>query len=105
MAVRHILGFERNPAALQVLRDQYRQRREIDRELGINCTVRFYTLDYGGSDSNRASIQYDYASFDEVQQAQDKRMADGRWVELNQALMTTGFAVNFSAIATDQTPD
>ena len=74
MAVRHILGFERNPAALQALQDQYRQRREIDRELGINCTVRFYTLDYGGSDSNRASIQYDYASFDEVQQAQDKRM-------------------------------
>lgn len=65
--VRHVIGFERNPAVLQVLQEQYPQRREIDGELGINCTVRFFTFDYAGSDFNRASIQYDYGSFAEVQ--------------------------------------
>ncbi len=103
--VRHVIGFERNPAVLELLQEQYSQRREIDRDLGIDCTVRFFTLDYAGSDSNRSSIQYDYGSFSEVQEAQDKRLADPRWLELNQALAQAGLAVSFSGIATDQTPE
>ena len=78
--VRYVIGFERNPAVLELLQEQYSQRREIDRDLGIDCTVRFFTLDYAGSDSNRSSIQYDYGSFSEVQEAQDKRLADPRWL-------------------------
>ena len=104
-SVRHILGFERNPAVLQLLQEQYSTRREIDRELGINCTVRFFTLDYGGPNSDRASIQYDYLSFADVQDAQDKRLADARWTELNVALAQAGLTITFSGIATDQTPD
>ncbi len=102
---RHVIGFERDPAVLQLLQEQYSQRREIDRDLGIDCTVRFFTLDYAGSDSNRASIQYDFGSFAEIQEAQEKRIADPRWVELNQALAQAGLAVTFSGIATDQTPE
>ena len=102
---RHVIGFERDPAVLQLLQEQYSQRREIDRDLGIDCTVRFFTLDYAGSDSNRASIQYDFGSFAEIQEAQEKRIADPRWVELNQALTQAGLAVTFSGIATDQTPE
>ena len=102
---RYVIGFERDPAVLQVLQEQYSQRREIDRDLGIDCTVRFFTLDYAGSDSNRASIQYDFGSFAEIQEAQEKRIADPRWVELNQALAQAGLAVTFSGIATDQTPE
>ena len=88
-----------------MLQEQYSQRREIDRDLGIDCTVRFFTLDYAGSDSNRSPIQYDYASFSEVQEAQEKRLADPRWAELNQALAQAGLTVTFSGIATDQTPE
>ncbi len=103
--VRYIIGFERDPAVIQLLQEQYSQRREIDRDLGINCTVRFFTLDYAGSDSNRASIQYDFGSFAEIQEAQDKRIADPRWAELNQALAEAGLNVTFSGIAVDQTPE
>ena len=104
-SVRHILGFERNPAVLQLLQEQYPKRREIDNELGINCTVRLFTLDYAGSVSNRASIQYDYGSFAEVQEAQDKRLADARLTEMNVALGAAGLDITFSGIAVDQTPD
>ncbi len=52
---------------------------------------------------SRASIQYDYESLAALEQANEKRNADARWGELNQALMASGFTVTFSGIAYDIT--
>ncbi len=55
------------------------------------------------ADVSRASIQYDYESLAALEQANEKRNADARWGELNQALMASGFTVTFSGIAYDIT--
>ncbi len=103
MAIRHVIGFEQNQQVIQTLQEQYKERRQIDKNLGIQCGVKFFSLQFGGADVSRASIQYDYESLAALEQANEKRNADARWGELNQALMASGFTVTFSGIAYDIT--
>ncbi len=106
MAIRHVIGFDNsNLQVIQTLQAQYKERRQIDKNLGIQNTVRFFALQFGGSDVNRASIQYDYEDLTALQQANEKRNADARWNELNQALFEAGFTVTFSGIAFETTPE
>lgn len=102
---RHILGFENNPEVVSLLQEQFPLRREIDRDLGIRGAPRLFTLDFGGSDFIKASAQSEFGSLAELQEAMDKRNADSRWKELNQALFQAGLKVTFNGIARDRTPD
>ena len=105
MTVRQIIGFENNPVAMDLLRENYKERREIDQELGIECSVRLFTAVFAGPNAGRMSIQYEFENMAAVEEAQAKRIANERWVELNQGLNEAGFQVIFHAISLEQTPE
>jgi hypothetical protein len=104
MAIRHIIVFDNNPAALALLQEQYKQRREIDARLGVNSTVRYFMATFAGPNFGTTTIQYEYETMAELESANDARNADDAWNKLNEALFETGFQPTAMLLAAEQTP-
>ena len=105
MTVRHIIGFENNPEALECLTKQWSERRNIDNELGVEGSVRYFVASFFGPNSGNMSIQYEYADLAAMQKANDLRNGNARWNELNQELFATGMNMTVNGIATETTPE
>ena len=104
MTIRQIIMFESSPEAMAHLTENYEERRRIDAELGNKSTVRFFTMQIAGPNSGTMSIQYEYASLAQMEDEQNKRMGNARWVELNASLTAAGFSPSFHGIAFESTP-
>ena len=88
-----------------VLVGLYKNFREIDQALGIQCEVRYVLSIYGGETAGSRAIVYTYP--DEVQafEAQEKRQANASYQELAQKLGEAGFAIVGRSLLLDITPD
>jgi len=104
MTIRQIIMFESSPEAMAHLVENYEERRRIDAELGNTSTVRFFTMQIAGPNSGTMSIQYEYASLAQMEDEQNNRMGNARWVELNASLTAAGFSPSFHGIAFESTP-
>ena len=104
MTIRQIIMFESSPEAMAHLTENYEERRRIDAELGNKSTVRFFTMQIAGPNSGTMSIHYEYASLAQMEDEQNKRMGNARWVELNASLTAAGFSPSFHGIAFESTP-
>ncbi len=105
MTVRHILGFENNQEAMQCLHQQWAERRNIESELGVECTTRYFVDSFFGANSGTMTVQYEYADLAAMQKATDLRSGNARLTELNQELIATGFQLTVNGIATEATPE
>ena len=105
MTVRQIIMFENNPRAMAHLQEHYAERRRIDAELGNTSTVRYFLAQIAGPNTGNMSIQYEYASLAQMEEEQNRRLADERWVQLNEGLNDTGFNPVFHGVALETTPE
>ena len=105
MAVRQLIGFDNNPQVMDLLRENYAERRELDKEMGIDSTVRFFQAVFAGPMAGQMSIQYEYESLAAMEEANNKRFANPRWVELNQGLADAGLEIGFHGIMMETTPE
>ena len=105
MTVRHVIGFENNQDAMQCLLKQWTERRNIESELGVECTTRYFVASFFGPNSGTVTIQYEYADLAAMQKAIDIRNDNARITELNQELLETGITFSVSGIATEATPE
>jgi hypothetical protein len=104
MAIRQIIMFENSPEAMAHLVENYAERRKIDKELGNTSNVRFFTLGIGGPNTGGMSIQYEYESLAQMEEEQDRRNANARWMELNAGLTAAGFNPTFHGVSFESTP-
>ena len=105
MTIRQIMGFENNPGAMAHLQENYAERRKIDAELGNTSTVRFFVAQIAGPNSGNMSIQYEYESLAQMEEEQNRRLTNPRWVELNEELTAAGFNIALHAVAFETTPE
>jgi len=104
MTIRQILMFENSPTAMSHLQANYAERRKLDKKLGNKSTVRFFALGIAGPSSGNMSIQYEYDSLAQMEEEQNRRNADKRWMELNAELTAAGFKPMFHGVAFEMTP-
>ena len=105
MAVRQIIMFDNNQAAMTHLQENYAERREIDKELGNTSTVRYFMAAFAGPNSGTMSIQYEYDSLAQLEEEQNRRFANDRWNELNAGLADAGFVPTFQGVIVETTPE
>ncbi len=105
MTIRHVLGFANNQQAMDCLHKQWSERRNIDNELGVEGSVRYFIGSFFGPNSGNMSIQYEYEDLAAMQRANDLRNGNARWNELNQELFATDMQMTLNGIATEMTPD
>ena len=86
------------------LQENYAERRRIDEELGNTSTVRYFTAQIAGPNTGNMSIQYEYESLAQMEEEQNRRMANARWVQLNEGLNDCGFNPIFHGVAIETTP-
>ena len=105
MTVRQIIMFEGSPEAMAHLVENYAERRRIDAELGNSSTVRYFTMQIAGPNSGTMSIQYEYDSLAQMEEEQNRRAGNARWMELNAGLTAAGFDPSFHGVAFEDTPE
>ena len=88
----------------QVLLDLYKDFREVDRELDIECEVRYVVSIYAGERSGSRAIVYSYPDEAHAWDAQVKRQANPRFQELGQKLHEAGFTLVERSLLNDITP-
>ncbi len=104
MTIRQVLIFDNNQPALTLLQETYKQRREIDARLGIECSVRYFMYTFAGPNFGTMTIQYEYDSLASMERANDARNEDDEWNKLNEALFATDFQPTGMMITVEQTP-
>ena len=105
MTIRQVMMFDNSPEAMAHLVENYAERRKLDAELGNTSTVRFFTMQIAGPNSGTMSIQYEYDSLAQMEEEQNRRMSNARWLELNASLTAAGFSPTFHGVAFETTPD
>jgi hypothetical protein len=96
--------FENSPEAMAHLTENYAERRKIDAELGNTSTVRYFTMQIAGPSTGTMSIQYEYDSLAQMEEEQNRRLGNARWMELNASLAAAGFDPSFHGVAFEDTP-
>ena len=60
-------------------------------------------MQIAGPNSGTMSIQYEYDTLAQMEDEQNRRMGNERWVELNASLTAAGFSPSFNGIAFETT--
>ena len=104
MTIRQVIMFDNNPAAMTHLQEHYTERRQIDHDLGNTSTVRYFSAGIAGPTSGTMSIQYEYDTLAQMEEEQNRRLANDRWIALNNELNATGFTPTFHGVMFETTP-
>jgi hypothetical protein len=104
MTIRQIIMFDNSQTAMAHLVGNYAERRKLDKEMGNKSTVRYFVLGIGGPNTGSMSIQYEYDSLAQMEAEQARRLANKRWVQLNDALNAAGFKPTFHGVSNETTP-